>query len=1741
MATTNDPTSGNPGLVEAGTLIDLLARRDLDLDHPAVICGDTELNYAEFEAVTNRIARALIARGAGAESVVAVALDRSAESVIAVWGIAKSGAAFLPIDPSYPLDRIEYMLDDSAVEIGITDGATRERLGGDHREWLRLDDLDDESLSGDPLTPGELNGPVRLGNLAYLTYTSGSTGRPKGVSVTHAGIADLMETFAQVTGPREDNPDTRILHLASASFDPIVVEMAAAVLAGHTLVVAPQADYAGDALGEVIENHEVTDVIITPTVLATVDPDFGETVEHLAIGGEACPPEVVERWAARGRRIFNVYGPAEATVWATRARLLPGKPVTIGRGIVGFTTYVLDTRLHQVPQGVVGELYLSAPALARGYLNKPAATVTSFVADPFDAPGARMYATGDLVRVNASGDLEYAGRADHQVKVSGQRIELGEIEAVLTDQPGITQALVLGVDDAASGRTRLVGYVVAPDGADVDAVLSAAASTLPAHMVPAQLIALDAMPLTPGGKLDRAALPAPSALVEAGYVAPEGEVERTIAAIIAGFVGHDQVGATDSFFALGGDSIMSIQLSSALRAAGYELRPRDIFELKTVRALAHAVGERESVVLDELPGGPGGEVTLPPMVRWMLERSDTAEDFADFSQSQVLALPAGSGVNGIGAVLTAMVANHPMLTATLTVSGDTWSMTAGATEFDAAQAVTMHSVAAAPGTDAFTAAVEQAHAEAIGRLDPTRGAMVAAAGVLPADGSDGRLVLAIHHAVVDIVSWQTVIADLVVAAGQIWAGQAVSLNAEGTSVRRWSQVLADLGAERDDEIDYWREQLPTTREWFGRTLDRVADRERAMGEVSVTVSADITERLLTTVPEAFGAGASEAMVAALAVAVDRWAAAHGHDCGRLSILLEGHGRAEEIAPGADLARTVGWFTALAPVGLDLADESPRALIKQTKEAFHAEPENGIAFTPLLFGPHGERFADRGLPAVSFNYGGNRGVRADNESAAALVPFAPAQEPYALPGTISGGMVATSAIRLDAGIATHDGRRELVASLGYLTTIFSEAAAREIAGHWQDYLAEVAEYVESVGGQVGSSPSDIPGAELTQADVDDLEARFPDADLWPLSPLQGGLYFQSQLAIDSGQVDVYVAQAVLTLSGADADRLRAAAQKVIDHHRVLRSRFVAAPSGAVVAAVAADAELPWTVVDLDEHGTEDVVAERIESIVAAQRVRPFDLATPPLLRFVLVRHGASSTLVVTNHHLILDGWSAPLVLADVLAVYATGTPYTSVASGGATGDFGDYLTMITGRDRAQGLAAWREVLAPVEGATMVAAGQVPEADALPRDYETRLDPETTSLLESVAREHGSTLATVVQVAWAVLVSRLTGNRVVTFGETVSGRPADLDGVETMVGLFINTLPAVVDVDPAVSIGEVIGKVQADKITVLDHQYLSLPAIAAAAGKPVGFDTLTIHESYPVNADSLATADTSATGGLSITDVRASDSTHYPLNMVTAPSADGLLVRLKYLPSAFGDDQIAVFAHALTQIMRAIATAPALPVADIDLLDDAGVAEVEGREWGAEVAIRAGSIVDAVAAQVAATPDAPALWFEGRSVSYAEFGARVNSLARELIESGVGPDSAVALCIPRSVELIVAIHAIVAAGGQYVPIGLGTPADRVEYMLETAGVDLLLVAETSALEAGQPGDIRTIVVSCDGVADLTTTPITDAERGASIRPDAAIYTLFTSGSTGKPKGVTLPHAAVVNRLWWGLDELPIDHTG
>jgi amino acid adenylation domain-containing protein len=369
--------------------------------------------------------------------------------------VVKSGAAFLPIDPRLPGDRIGFMVADGGTSVGITTEAFRSGLP-DH-PWLTVAELDCAERWGETVSTSELVQAPRLDDLAYLIFTSGSTGRPKAVGVSHAGVAALAAGLAELTGPQTDPGSVRVLHVASPSFDASVLEMVWAFGLGATLVVAPADAVAGDGLSRVIADHGVTDALITPSVLATVDPGACGSVRRLTSGGEACGPELVERFAGLpGIEMFNLYGPSEATVFATAARLCLGEPVTIGRPIDGFTVRVLDARLHPVPRGVAGQLYLSGAGLARGYLGRPGLTAAAFVADPFGESGARMYATGDVVRINGAGDLEYLGRSDDQVKVRGLRIELGEVEAALAAAPGVVYA-VATVAEGPGGSQHVLG------------------------------------------------------------------------------------------------------------------------------------------------------------------------------------------------------------------------------------------------------------------------------------------------------------------------------------------------------------------------------------------------------------------------------------------------------------------------------------------------------------------------------------------------------------------------------------------------------------------------------------------------------------------------------------------------------------------------------------------------------------------------------------------------------------------------------------------------------------------------------------------------------------------------------------------------------------------------------------------------------------------------------------------------------------------------------------------------------------------------------------------------------------------------------------------------------------------------------------------------------------------------------------------------------------------------------------
>ncbi|MBF6303040.1 amino acid adenylation domain-containing protein, partial [Nocardia amamiensis] len=495
----------------------------IDPDAVAVACGDVRVSYRELGERSTRLARLLIDRGAGPETYVAVGMSRSVESVLAVWAVTSTGAAFVPVDPMYPDERISQMLTDSGVLLGLTVSGHRDKLPGTV-EWLVLDDPELQRAcaahSATPITDADRTARLSLDHAAYLVYTSGSTGVPKGVVVTHRGLDNFAAEQSARLGATSSS---RTLHFATPSFDGAVFEYLQAFGPAATMVIAPPTVYGGRELAELLAAEHVTHGFVTTAALATVDPagldEFGDVV----FGGEVCPPELVTRWAP-GRRLFHAYGPTEATVMSNIGDpMVVGEPITIGGPVRGVYEVVLDGWLRPVPVGVVGELYLAGVGLARGYHRRPGLTAERFVADPYGAPGQRMYRTGDVVRWRGDYTVEYVGRSDFQVKIRGYRIELGEIESVLARCAGIAQAVVVVRDD---GRgDRLVGYVVPVDGqnVDVEAVRAAVAARLPSYMVPAVLVVVDGLPLTPVGKLDRAALPVPE-FAGGVYRAPSGPV-----------------------------------------------------------------------------------------------------------------------------------------------------------------------------------------------------------------------------------------------------------------------------------------------------------------------------------------------------------------------------------------------------------------------------------------------------------------------------------------------------------------------------------------------------------------------------------------------------------------------------------------------------------------------------------------------------------------------------------------------------------------------------------------------------------------------------------------------------------------------------------------------------------------------------------------------------------------------------------------------------------------------------------------------------------------------------------------------------------------------------------------------------------------------------------------------------------------------------------------------------------------
>ncbi|HEC0172797.1 TPA: amino acid adenylation domain-containing protein, partial [Pseudomonas aeruginosa] len=1387
---------------------------------PALAFGEERLDYAELNRRANRLAHALIERGVGADRLVGVAMERSIEMVVALMAILKAGGAYVPVDPEYPEERQAYMLEDSGVELLLSQSHLKLPLAQGVQR-IDLDQADAWLENHAENNPGiELNGE----NLAYVIYTSGSTGKPKGAGNRHSALSNRLCWMQQAYGLGVG--DT-VLQKTPFSFDVSVWEFFWPLMSGARLVVAAPGDHRDPAKLVALINREGVDTLhFVPSMLQAFlqDEDVVSctSLKRIVCSGEALPADAQQQVFAKLPQagLYNLYGPTEAAIDVTHWTCMEeGKDaVPIGRPIANLACYILDGNLEPVPVGVLGELYLAGRGLARGYHQRPGLTAERFVASPFVA-GERMYRTGDLARYRADGVIEYAGRIDHQVKLRGLRIELGEIEARLLEHPWVREAAVLAVD----GK-QLVGYVVleSESGDWREALAAHLAASLPEYMVPAQWLALERMPLSPNGKLDRKALPAPEVSVaQAGYSAPRNAVERTLAEIWQDLLGVERVGLDDNFFSLGGDSIVSIQVVSRARQAGLQLSPRDLFQHQNIRSLALAAKAGAATAEQ---GPASGEVALAPVQRWFFERAIPNRQH----WNQSLLLQARQPLDGdrLGRALERLQAQHDALRLRFREERGAWH------QAYAEQAGEPLWRRQAGSEEALLALCEEAQRS----LDLEQGPLLRALLVDMADGSQ-RLLLVIHHLAVDGVSWRILLEDL----QRLYADLDADLGPRSSSYQAWSRHLHEQAGARLDELDYWQAQLHDAPHALPCENPHGALENRHERKLVLTLDAERTRQLLQEAPAAYRTQVNDLLLTALARATCRWS-------GDASVLvqLEGHGR-EDLGEAIDLSRTVGWFTSLFPLRLTPAADLGESL-KAIKEQLRGVPDKGVGYGLLRYLAGEEaatRLAALPQPRITFNYLGRFDrqfdgaallVPATESAGAAQDPCAPLANWLSIEGQVYGG--------------------ELSLHWSFSREMFAEATVQRLV---DDYARELHALIEHCldPRHRGVTPSDFPLAGLSQTQLDELSLD-PDSvrDIYPLSPMQQGMLFHSL----HGTEGDYVNQLRMDIGGLDPDRFRAAWQATLDAHEILRSGFLwkdGWPQPLQVVFEQATLELRLAPPGSDPQRQAE-----------AEREAGFDPARAPLQRLVLVPlANGRMHLIYTYHHILMDGWSNAQLLAEVLQRYAGQEVAATV------GRYRDYIGWLQSRDAMATEFFWRDRLASLEMPTRLARQARTEQPGQ-GEHLRELDPQTTRQLASFAQGQKVTLNTLVQAAWALFLQRHCGQETVAFGATVAGRPAELPGIEAQIGLFINTLPVIAAPQPQQSVADYLQGMQALNLALREHEHTPLYDIQrwAGHGGEALFDSILVFENFPV-----AEALRQAPADLEFSTPSNHEQTNYPLTL------------------------------------------------------------------------------------------------------------------------------------------------------------------------------------------------------------------------------------------------------------------------
>ncbi|PSK89557.1 hybrid non-ribosomal peptide synthetase/type I polyketide synthase [Taibaiella chishuiensis] len=1697
------------------TFVSLFATRvAADPGSIALVQGREQLSYTELDSRANQLSHYLRGRGVQADSLVGICTERGFAMVIAILGVWKAGGAYIPIDPAYPGDRVAFILEDSGAQLVLSTTVASTHLGSVSGLVL----LDDEAIDREPVTaPDTAPDPA---DLSYIIYTSGSTGKPKGAMIEHRGM--LNHLYAKVNDLHM-HPGSVVAYTASYTFDISVWQMFSALLCGGTTVIYTEDQVLQPAqLMEAVDRQQVSILELVPSYLAAVLQENISValrqLQYLLVTGEAVSRHVLAGWFSHGQYkripVVNAYGPTEASDDITHHIMYDvpaGHSVPVGKPVQNMYIYIVDAAMQLCPVGVTGEICVAGIGVGRGYINRAELTAKQFIHDPFGPDQAvRMYRTGDLGHWLPDGTVAYTGRIDDQVKIRGYRIELGEIESVLQHSGLVQQAVVLAKTDPA-GNKRLVGYIVPEANSSQEAIINHLKEQLPEYMVPGVWVSLTHIPLTANGKIDRKGLPEPDmSLAGAGtYIAPVSDTEHTLAGIWQDLLGLVQVGIHDNFFTLGGDSIIAIQVVSRCKRLGYDLQPKDIFLHQTIAELAAIADSRK----DGGQTGTGeqglleGEAPLLPIQQWFFEQEPQQQAaIHHYNQSVLFTLDKHIGKDQLQQVVHRLQQQHDALRFSYHKTGEGWQQRYG----DGYSAIIEEDFSAITPAD-LEAKITACCSYYQGSLDIEQQEVLRMVWMrLPDQSQTNRLLIAAHHLVIDGVSWRILLEDI----GQLLEGSS-QLTAKTSSYRQWHEQLSLYGQSKRllDQRRYWQQarqagyQLPVDHK--EATTAFVADSKTYTQHLDTA----LTRQLLQDVSGAYLTEINDLLLAGLTASLTKWSGQRG-----VVIGLEGHGR-EDIGGSIDTSRTVGWFTSLYPVLLELPEAAHTGdLVKSIKEQLRNIPDKGLGYGVLKYISKEPGLQQSDPWTIVFNYLG----QLDNATGGsqwlgmAAEHAGPSEgQQYPLRDLISvTGRVQDGALYFDwvySGKHYEPATIETLAAayIGELTTLISHCVAQVIPSRTpSDY------------GLTGVSYQKLDQF-LNENNNNNVNSKI--TSLYRLSGLQEGMLFHG---LYDQEVVAYIEQFTCNLYELDIAVFEQAWQYILDRHSILRSSFSYEALDLPVQCVHEQVNLPFTLIDYRHLDTAAQALEE-QQYLDQDRMQGFDFSRPPLMRITLLQTGDEAyRMVWTYHHLLMDGWSLPVLLEELLQNYELLLAGKALPER-AVDHYEDYIRYISRRDREGEEQYWRSYMKGLESASYLpfvnTARDRSKGIGTYKEHYLSLDAGVTAQINSYARLQGLTVNTIMQGVWAFILHAYTGNQQVSYGILVSGRPAALADVEQRVGMYINTIPLHTGIDREQDIVTWLSAIQQDQIRSREYEHTALSAIQKWT--PVTgelFDSTLVFQNYPISEVAR-----SGNWKLKVDNIYLKERSNYPLNIMITVS-DTISVMFGYNASVLEDGYIHNLSGHFEQVLRQFIGGQQQKLGAVKLLTSSEETLLHNFSGYALAYPSDQTFVSLFATRVAADPGSIAL-VQGRDqLSYAELDSRANQLAHYLRGRGVQADSLVGICTERGFAMVIAILGVWKAGGAYIPIDPAYPGDRVAFILEDSGAQLVLSTTVASTHLGSVSGL----VLLDDEA-IGREPVT----APATAPDPAdlSYIIYTSGSTGKPKGAMIEHRGMLNHLYAKVNDL------